>query len=253
MRNEAIAGIFAVLALTATVAGAGPGGHAGADWRAEMEEVDAKLVAGKWKSGKRAARKLAEEILAHGWHDRQLKQILAELAFFQAAAAANLGQNEEAIWYWFVAQNVDFKIREKDLAPYGETGKRLLAFPPRQRGRAPPSFQVAEPRYGRFTRAVLSHAWSPVMPYNSAAHRERPGDVHVELIIDRHGRPHHPVILTHVHPVVTYGILDALRGMPFLEPARDSGEPVASLFKYVISPTYSRWNQGGKTFRGKIE
>ena len=88
--------------------------------------------------------------------------------------------------------------------------------------------------------------------YNQGAQNERPGDVHIELIVDRHGRYHHPVILAYQHPVVVYGLLEALRSMPFLEPARESGEPVASLFKYIISPTYDHWDQGGETFRNRI-
>ena len=252
MRIQAITAVFTVLMLASTTAEAGPR-HFGGDWEHELEEVDEKLRAGKWKAGHRGARKLAEEILFHGWHDRQLKRILAEVGFFRAAAAANLGRKDEALWYWYVAQNVDRRIREKDLSPYGEASKLLREFPLRRKGTAPPSFGVVEPRYGRFTRAVLDKEWSPVIPNNMAAQEERPGDVHVELIVDRNGQPHHPVMLTHLHPVVTYGILDALFVMPRLEPARDSGEPVASLFKYVISPTWSRWNQGGNTLRGKIQ
>ena len=52
--------------------------------------------------------------------------------------------------------------------------------------------------------------------------------------------------------MIVYGTLDALREMPPFQPATDSGEPVDSLFKFVVSLRYSRWNQGGKQFTGRV-
>ena len=238
------------LALTAAAQDSTRGPY---QWQEDLEKADAKLREGKWKPGKRAARKLAEEVLFHGWHDRGLKQLLAELACYQAVASANLGQRDEAIWYWHMAQNIDRKIRQKDLTPYGDAGELLREFPLRDGGTAPPSFQVVEPIAGRFVHAAKDPGWAPEVPYNQGAQDERPGDVHIELIVDRHGQPHHPVILAYQHPVVVYGLLEALRTMPRLKPARDSGEPVASLFKYIITPTYSHWDQGGESLRGTIK
>ncbi len=240
------------LALAPATAVAGPV-QGSSQWQEDLEQADAKLRDGKWKPGKRAARKLAEEVLFHGWHDRGLGQILAELACYQAVASANLGQKDEAIWFWHMAQNIDLKIRDKDLAPYGEAGKLLREFPLRLRGEAPPSFQVVEPIAGRFVHAAKDPSWSPELPYNAGAQAERPGDLHVELIVDRHGQAHHPVVLATQHPIMVYGLLDVLRTMPRLKPARDSGEPVDSLFKYVITPSYTRWDQGGSSLRGTIE
>ncbi len=244
-----------LLAFTLAAAARAEGSELGpSQWRDELAEVDAKLDAGKWKAAGRGARKLAEEILFHGWHDRELGRILAELALYQAVASANLGRRDEALWYWDMAQNLDFRIRKRDLTPYGETGELLREFPLRRQGRASPGFQLAEPRYGRFSRAVMEPGWAPVVPYNSGEQAERPGDLHLELIVDRHGQAHHPVLLTpDLHPVVIYGLLDALRTMPRFQPAHDTGEPVDSLFKYIVSPTYTRWDQGGKTLRGTIQ
>ncbi len=251
-RTRLSAGLLALTLTLAAAAWAERPGLGPSQWQEGLNKVDAKLRAGKWKPGARAARKLAEEVLSHSWHDRELKRILAELAFYQAAASANLGQKDKAVWYWHMAQNVDRRIREKDLAPYGAAGNLLLEFPLRQKGRAPPNFPVVEPVAGRFVHAVKDPGWSPVVPY-SPGHGERSGDLHVELIVDRHGQPHHPVILTDPHPIVVYGTLDALSTMPHFEPARDSGEPVDSLFRYAVTPTYSRWDQGGNTLKGTIK
>ena len=260
MSKKIFAGIETVLlavGLALLTGGEALAGRAGLDagkWWAEVEDVDAKLRAGKWKAGKRAAGKLAEDVLLSSWHDRELRRVLAELAFHQAAASANLGEKDDAVWFWHMAQNVDPKIRDKDFAPYGEAGKLLREFPLRRKGQVPPTFRVVRSVYGRrFTRPVVPKDWSPTIPRNPGVANERSGDVHVELIVDRHGQPHHPVILTpDNHPVLVYGMLESLRTMPRFEPARDSGEPVDSLFKYVISPRTGRWDQGGQTFTGRV-
>ncbi len=223
-------------------------------WRPKVDKVDEQLRAGKWKSGQRKARRLAAEICAEGWYGRELKETLAELAFYQAAAAANLGERDAAAWYWHTAQNVDRRIRERDLAPYGEAGKLLRELRLRRPGTAPPPFRLAEPDYGKYRRARLTEAWAPVLSHNPGAAAERPGDLYVELIVDREGAVHHPVVLTGgANPVLVYGTLEALRAMPRLEPARYGGEPVDSLFKYTLTPDFSRWHKGGKTFTGEIQ
>ena len=202
----------AALALTLTVvAPAGGQSRATSRWQKDLDKVDAKLRAGRWQAGQRAARKLAENVLSRGWHDRALRSVLADLACYQAAASANLDSNDEAAWYWHMAQNLDARVRDKDLAPYGEAAKLLREFPLRRRGQATARFRVIEPRYGRFTHAVMAEGWSPAMPSNPGARDQRPEAIHVELIVDRHGRPHHPVVLARPHPVMVYGLLDALR------------------------------------------
>ena len=92
------------------------------------------------------------------------------------------------------------------------------------------------------------------MPANPATQVEQPPALHLEMIVDRRGQPHQPLVVSGgAHPVVVYGALESLRTMPHFAPARDSGEPVDSLFKYSISLRASRWNQGGKLFTGKID
>lgn len=249
--------LTAVLALTLGLLTAhGASARPGIDdrWRAEMDKVDERLRAGNWKSGRRSARRLAERILGESWHGRGLKEVLSELALYQAVAEANLGNRQDAVWSWHMAQNVDHRIRKRDLSPYGEAEKLLREFPLRARGQVPLSFHVVRRGYGpRFSRPVLAKGWAPALPHNSAAQRERVPDLHLEIIVDRRGQAHHPVVLSgDPNPVILYGVLDAMRTMPRFEPARDSGKPVDSLFKYVVDMRYSRWNQGGEAFTGKV-
>ncbi len=248
--------ILCGLALTlATAASAEKPGLSASQWQDELDKVDAKLRAGNWKKGQRAARRTAEDIVRQSWYGAELRRILAELAFYQAAAAANMGQNEEAIWYWHIAQNVDPRIRKKDPAPYGDAGKLLREFLLRKRGEAPARFRVARPGYGkRFHHPVPAAGWAPSIPMNAGAKLEGAGHIRVELIVDRQGRPHHPVLIsTYLHPVVVYSALDSLRTMPPFQPASDSGEPVDSLFEFTAGFKFSRWDQGGKVLGGRIQ
>ena len=213
------------------------------------------LRRGSWKPGKRKAHKLAETILKQSWYGPGLRQILAELAFLQAAASANLGERDEAIWYWHMAQNIDRRIHDKDFSPYGEAGKLLREFPLRQRGAAPVPYRVVDPgicRECNFPR--LEEKWAPAIPFNAAKVEELKRDLPVELIIDKEGRPRHPVVLSRdLHPVAVYGGLEALRTLPRFKPAHNYGDAVDTLYKLRINLQHSRWEQGGPKLGGRIK
>lgn len=223
-------------------------------WRLAFESVEESVSLGKWKAVKRKADRLATDIRHEGWHGRGLKELLADVAMYQAVAFANLGQTEDAIWYWHVAQNVDHRIRDKNLDGYGSAAKLLREFPLRPRGKAPPNVHLVEQIYGKFAPARPPLEWAPELLYNAAIASERAADVFIEMVVDRRGRAHHPVMKRpDIHPVLVYGVLVALRDVPAFEPARFSGDPVDSLFDLGIPLRMSRWNQGGRAFTGEVQ
>ncbi len=224
------------------------------EWRDEVDKIDADLRAGKWKPSKRAANRVAQQVVRQSWYGVGLREVLSELAFQQAVAAANLGRRDEAVWFWLMAQNVDPRIRDKDFAPYGEAGKLLREFPLRRKGEVPARFRVVRPSFTRiFKYPRPIKGWYPTIPLNAAAKIEGVGDLKVELIVDKEGKPHHPVLVsTYQHPVVVYGALDALRTMPPFAPATDNGEVVDSIFEFTANFEISRWDQGGKLLDGKL-
>ena len=223
-------------------------------WRAAVDEIDADLRAGKWKPSRRKANQLAQQVVRESWYGVGLREVLSELAFQQAAAAANMGRRDEAVWFWEIAQNIDPRIRDKDLNPYGEASKLLREFPLRRKGEIPARFRVVRPSFSRiFKYPRASDGWAPTIPLNAAARIERVGDLKVELIVDEEGKPHHPVLLTtHQHPVIIYGALDAFRTMPNFLPATDNGEAVDCIFEYTASFKLSRWDKGGKLLEGTL-
>ncbi len=211
----------------------------------ELVEVDAKLRAGKWKAGLKDAQLLTEVVLARTWYGKELRGIVSELALYQAVAEANLDRREVAIWHWHVAQNLDLRMRRRDLAPYGKAGKLLYEYPLRAEGEVPAPYVVPEtlPGQARLRGAVMPEMSSvPTVLNNTGAVQEGTGDFHVEVIIDRQGRVQQPVVRSaHLHPIVIYASLEWLRKIPPFQPARYDGEPVDALDSVTVKFHVERW------------
>ncbi len=211
----------------------------------QLEVVDAKLRGGKWKSGLKLAQRLTEIVIQRTWHAREIRAQLTELAFFQSVAEANLGRRDEAIWHWHVAQNLDFRIRRRDFAPYGKAGKLLREVPLRTLGEVPAGFVVPE-RLAGSGRLVgpfqPEFKTRPRILNNTGAAIEGTGSFQAEVLVDERGRIRQPVVTTdHLHPIVIYASLAWMREMPSFVPARFDGEPVDALDRVRIQFVVSRW------------
>ncbi len=215
-------------------------------WRPEVEKIDEALRKHRFKAGLKQARRLAETVKSRSWHGPDLQQIMADLAFYQAVASANLGSEREAIWYWHIAWNLDFKTSKRDLAPYGDAGKILREFPLRDQDEVPAGFVVprgphygvrVEPPEGPRLRA------NPRILNNTGATIDGSGDCHVEIVVDENGVLHQPVNLSpHRHPIVIYAVLQwMLEKLPAFEPLRIDGEAHDSLFDLTIRFHVERW------------
>ncbi len=212
-------------------------------YEAELAKIDALAVEQKWKPALKRARKLAKTVVEHSWYDKDLEKLLAEISFQQAVALANLGERDTAIWYWHIAQNLDFRIARKDLAPYGAAAKLLREFPLRSVDEVPAGFKTY-PHTGR------THSTPPGMPEipapkiltNTGSTIDKPGDFKAELVLDEKGVMHHPVVLSpHLHPIVIYFVLERMLDFPLFQPATYDGEPVDCLFELVVRFTVMRW------------
>ena len=211
----------------------------------ELQAVDARLRAGKWKAGLRHAQRLTETVIRRTWYGRELRRIVAELALYQAVAEANLGRRDDAIWHWHIAHNLTPAMRRRDLAPYGDAGKLLYEVPLRALGEVPAGFVVPEALAGS---GRLVGPRQPKMPRkptilnNTGAAIEGTGNFQAEVLVDERGRIQHPVVTSdHLHPIVIYASLEWLRQIPPFTPARFDGEPVDSLDRVTIRFEINRW------------
>ena len=238
-----IAVITALACLLIAPALAGRGGANRETYEAELEKIDGLARAQKWKPALKRARKLASTVVGRSWYDEDLEKLLAEIAFQQAAALANLGETDAAVWYWHTAQNLDFRIVKKDLAPYGAAAKLLREFPLRSVGEVPAGF-ITYPLSGR-TRSSppgMPEIPAPKILTNTGSTIDKPGDFKVELVLDEKGAMHHPVVLSpHLHPIVIYFVLEQMIDFPNFQPATYDGEPVDCLFDLTVRFTVRRW------------
>lgn len=181
-------------------------------WWSQVEPIDGSLHNGRWKYARRKAIRLSKTILNENWKDRELDEIPAELALYRAIADVRLGQRETASWYWHTALNLNRRIAERDLTPYGPM--------------TPPEFPDVR---------------VPTLLNNSGAARQRSADFEVEVLVDETGKLHQPVVVSrHLNPVAILACLDWLYGLPTLEPARFNGQPVVATYtvfiEFLISP-----------------
>lgn len=241
----ALCGLGMALATPITAQGGGGKVHVDASkWLPELESVEETVRAGRWKAGRRQAERLAQEVLGSSWFGPDLRKVLARLAFLQAVAEANLGNDRVAIWTWHIACNLDFRLRTTDFTPWGEAGDLLLEHPLRERGTLPVLF---DPPASHGQGPIDRPQWprNPVTPTilnNTGAAQEHQGDFEVEVIIDEQGHPHHPVVIsTHIHPVITVATLRAMLAMRPFDPGTVAGEPRDMITRVRVQYHVERW------------
>ncbi len=218
----------ALVELTVPFAAEAPAGRL-EGWRRRMDGIDAKVRAGATEEALAAARALVEEMATAsvlGGSD-----LLARAEGLVALAEAALGRDDDAVWHWQVAQNLDLGLRYRDLAPYGGAGDllrrhplRLPATRPAPGGAAndgeetperPPRARVAPE--ARFDAATLGH----------------PDVARIEVLVGSDGRPREPVVLSGESPGLLLTALDALGEWRFT-PAERGGRPVAVRFEATL-------------------
>jgi hypothetical protein len=219
------------------------GAAAASEWTPEIEKVDAILRKGKWKQGHRLAKKTTQELIRRSWYGAGLRESLTDLAVLLAVAEANLGRREDAIWHWHMAQNLDSRVRKRDLTPYGDAAKLLYEFPLRGSGEVPAPFKVRETTvYSKVEKPKSDRPPQKTILNNTAAVRERPGNFHAEIIVDRQGKTHQPVVTSgHLHPIVLFATLEWLREIPPFKPARVDGEVTDFVMRVTVRFDFSRW------------
>lgn len=224
-------------AFSLSVVAQGTGEVEVSSWWQDLERLEGDLQAGKWKKAAKEAPRLGREITALSWYHPELPKVFAEVALYEAIAAANLERDEHAIWMWHVAQNIDRAIRDRDLAPYGRAAKLLYEHPLRARGEVPFRWR-AIPRGPIYGTSLIPprHQEGRVKPVILSSHavklerRKVLRPVHIELIVDEHGRPHQPIITfpPDVHPAIKLAVLRHIPDRE-VEPARLDGNAVPFL------------------------
>jgi hypothetical protein len=199
--------------------------------RLRMERIDGYLVQKDWEKARAASRETIE-LLRESFLGRELAAALARLAL----AESGLGREEDAVWHWQEAQNLDREVLPKDrLASYGHPAEVLERHRLRALNEAP----------GGSTVHRLDEPGNPVQPARKVQ-GESPkvskalGEVSVpkwlllQAVVGEDGRLRDPVAIGSL-PGMVYDALETLRAWRF-EPARRAGEPVAVFYELAINP-----------------
>lgn len=231
-----LAAWFVCLLIALPVDGQWPGETAPSVWWEEAGALEKDLQDGKWRKVARQAPRLGREMTARSWFHPDLRRLFAEVSLFEAIALANLNQDDEAVWMWHAAQNLHRPVADRDLKPYDRAAKLLYEHPLRARGEIP--FRWREIPQGPIQGTSLvrpkrvKEVDKPIILQSPAAKTERKitRPVRVELIYDKTGQPHQPVLTfpPDVHPAVAWAVLRTLPERPVL-PARLDDEPIPFL------------------------
>ncbi|MCH9650595.1 MAG: energy transducer TonB [Deltaproteobacteria bacterium] len=164
---------------------------------------------------------------------------LAFAIVLRAVAAAQLGQESEAIWHWHVALQLFPDIDRLDLEPYGAAGALLRANPARgsqQHGESSPKKDevVLDLEKGEIKPPKKIRTPNPRFPRAKYGEGKRV-EISVQFIIDKSGTPHGPrIIESRGELTMVYSALETMRSWKFA-PARQAGEPISVYYMMTVN------------------
>lgn len=145
-----------------------------------------------------------------------------------ALAEEGLGDHDDAIWHWHMAQTLYPKAAESDLSMFGDPGavlqKNILANPNPE--------SCVRPKDGQ-PRAKVSKTVDPKYPEGARLFRAR-GIVIIDLIIRKDGSVAEPRVVKPLPSPLTYAALEAIRTWRFL-PSEVDGKAIESTFCLTIN------------------
>jgi Gram-negative bacterial TonB protein C-terminal len=215
-----------VAAAVALLLGPPPGAAQGIaePWRGRLSEIERARRDGRYQAVETAAADLALEMAQRLPAGETGRRTLALTLTYHALAAVLLKRQDDALWSWHIAQNLNPALRTEPIpASWGDAGAWLAAH----RLRRPGVFDGA-------VDAPVGTAEPSVAP-PGGGNRERLADgLEVEAVVDPEGRVHSPVVVAGGDsPGKVYSALSSLRQKRF-EPAIEDGRPVAAILKLSI-------------------
>jgi TonB family protein len=192
-------------------------------WRKAVNQNAVNLKSGDYANSLTASDRVLAEMVkflgAGGAEDEMLATVLTQ----KALAQAGLGNINESLWYWYIAQEISPAAAKSDLSGFGAPGEFLKRHP----------FVVAESNPGPGT--TPARVLKQVVPnFPPGASHFGAGDLIVHIVIDRNGSATLPHI---VHPLpaptLSFVALEALKRWQFA-PAKQNGQAVSFPFNLTV-------------------
>jgi TonB family protein len=194
------------------------------NWRTEVGQSAATLRSGNYTNSLKVADQILSSMVdrlgAGGADDTMLATALTH----KALANAGLGKINEALWYWYIAQEISPAVAKSDLSSFGAPGEFLKRHPFTDADASPS---------GRVIPARIVKQVMPKFP-PGASRFGIGGDLVVQIVIDKNGQPTLPRIVHALPaPTLSFVALEALKQWQF-EPARQNGEAVSIVFDLTV-------------------
>ncbi|MEA2165686.1 MAG: periplasmic protein TonB [Thermoanaerobaculia bacterium] len=218
-------GTYALAICLALCAGNASAGTLSPDtWRQAVNQNAATLRSGDYSGALKASDHILAQMVEHLGAGNAEKDILATTLTHKALASAGLGNIDDALWYWYVAQEISPAASKSDLSAFGAPGEYLQRHPFSNSQRS--TSDGATP--ARIIKQVVPSFPSGASRFGVA------GDLVVQIVIDKKGQATLPRI---VHPLpaptLSYVALEALRRWQFA-PATRNGAPVSITFDLTV-------------------
>jgi TonB family protein len=200
-----------------------------AEFKAALERskrIKELLLRGEWAPAEAEARAGLAADVEHTVEDP------AKLLAFLAVAEERQSRYDDAAWHW---QEVQAMTETADPSSFGVPGEVALAkIPVRRLDEAPAGLAVRKEGDGGppLTPARRVSGEEAKLP---GSQRIIPLGIRVQVIIDAEGRVRQPVVAASTSPILTYVVLEAMRGWRFT-PAEAGGQPVASFYELKFPP-----------------
>lgn len=211
-----------------------------ASWRADLDEVEAKLKAGEPKAAKRILLILIDEMNNHFHSGPLIQPMLARAAALRAVMEVDLGDKDVGVWYWHVAHQMHPAIGATDFSDLGTSGAFLETIEPRF-----PKGEDEEPAEEESAEEEPAEMGDLQPPRKRKAPRPRfpqakrgllnTVSVVVQIIIDEEGMPREPMVIeARGEPTLVFAVFDALQKWRF-RPAKLDGVPVKAYYNLTAN------------------
>jgi|GEM_PF-2438444 hypothetical protein len=211
----------------------------------ETQEIEVLLKAGNATRALKKTREQIELIRARMETEVTSGENLARIVALEAVALALKGKEDDALWQWSVAQNLDRGVARRRYAKdYGAAGALLDRHRLRSPGEAPEGtdarsaeswLRLAGLNEVTLPEATKMAAWEPYTKPGVGLRHAELRTVAVEVMVDVAGKPHAPVVLSGGdRPGLVYSAVRTIRRWQF-RPGTVDGEPREMLFTATLS------------------
>jgi hypothetical protein len=208
-----------------------------------LAAIDVQLRRGEWAPARDAVLSLIEGIRA-SLDASELASAVARLAL----AEAGMGQQEDALWHWHVALNLDRAVLSPEaLASFGSPGDLLARHPLRQPGAAPAVVTVLDLEDPKVRAGRRLHG--TIRLSEDVAALPAPLGLKFKVILGPEGLPNNPLVVDPGPPGMVWEILEWTRGWRLLSAQQKNKATAGTLIVYVNTQSTPGGPSGRWSFR----